>query len=141
MPLASRRSFTIARLANAADVNVETVRYYQRLGLMPTPQRPPGGIRRYTKGDAERLRFIKRAQGMGFTLAETARLLKLNAQRSCRATRQLAATKLQLLDARIEELRTLRRQLARLIAKCDRSQDDTACPVLDQLVLQARSAG
>ena len=70
-------SFTIARLAQSAGVHVETVRYYQRLRLIPRPERPAGGVRRYTSSDAERLRFIKRAQAMGFTLGEMSSLLDL----------------------------------------------------------------
>jgi MerR family mercuric resistance operon transcriptional regulator len=63
------QSYTIGRLAAAAGVHVETIRYYQRSKLVPEPARPAGGVRRYTESDAERLRFIKRAQMMGFTLA------------------------------------------------------------------------
>jgi MerR family transcriptional regulator, mercuric resistance operon regulatory protein len=79
--------------------------------LMPEPTRPPGSIRHYTEedADAERLRFIKRAQAMGFTLAEMTGLLERRQRISCRATRDLAAAKLRLLDARILELRGLRK--------------------------------
>jgi MerR family transcriptional regulator, mercuric resistance operon regulatory protein len=129
----SSASFTIARLASAAGVNIETVRYYQRRGLMPEPQRPPGGVRRYARADAERLRFIRRAQAMGFTLGEIENLLRLRARRSCRATRDLAATKLQLIDRRISELRKLRRELARVVAECDANTQDSVCPAIDRL--------
>ena len=84
--------------------------------LVTEPPRPIGSIRRYTEADADRLRFIKRAQAMGFTLAEITSLITLQARRSCRATRELAATKLRLIDARICELRDLRKELAGLIA-------------------------
>src|SRR5580700_1681549 len=90
-------------------------------------------IRRYTEADADRLRFIKRAQAMGFTLAEITNLITLQARRSCRATRELAATKLHLLDARIRELRDLRNELAGLIAHCDANTQDTQCPVMQRL--------
>jgi MerR family mercuric resistance operon transcriptional regulator len=127
------RPYTIARLAAAAGVHIETIRYYQRLRLVPQPARPFGGIRRYTEADADRLRFIKRAQAMGFTLVEVESLLKLQARRSCHATRELAATKLRLVDARIRELRDLRKELAGLIADCDANTQDAKCPVIQRL--------
>jgi MerR family mercuric resistance operon transcriptional regulator len=127
------RPYTIARLAASACVHVETIRYYQRLKLVPEPPRPLGGVRRYTEADAERLRFIKRAQAMGFTLAEIESLLALQRRRSCRATRELAAAKLGLIDARIRELRHLRKELAGLIADCDANTQDTRCPVIQRL--------
>ncbi len=127
------RPYTIARLAAAAGVHVETIRYYQRLRLVPEPLRPLGGIRRYTEADADRLRFIKRAQAMGFTLVEVGSLLNLQARRSCHATRALAASKLRLVDARIRELADLRKELAGLIADCDENTQDTKCPVIQRL--------
>ena len=127
------QSYTIARLAAAAGVHVETIRYYQRRRLVPEPPRPASGVRRYTDADAERLRFIKRAQAMGFTLAEISNLLRLRSRRSCRATRDLAAAKLQIVDSRIEELRQLRKELAGLIVECDANADETTCPVIERL--------
>jgi MerR family transcriptional regulator, mercuric resistance operon regulatory protein len=129
----THRPFTIAALANNAGVNVETVRYYQRRGLMPVPPRPSGGVRRYADADAERLRFIKRAQAMGFTLEEVKDLLKLRARRSCQAARNLAVTKLHLIEANIRELQQLQSELTQLVAKCDSNADDSRCPVIDQL--------
>ena len=126
-------SYTIARLAGAADVHIETIRYYQRLKLVSEPPRPTGGIRRYSDADAERLRFIKRAQVMGFTLEEIRSLIALQARRSCRATRELAASKLRLVDARIRELRDLRKELAGLVADCDANTQDNQCPVIQRL--------
>ena len=79
------------------------------------------------------MRFIKRAQAMGFTLAEIVSLLALQRRRSCRATRELAAPKLGLIDARIRELRHLRKELAGLIADCDANTQDTRCPVIQRL--------
>jgi len=127
--------YTIARLAAAAGVHVETIRYYQRRKLIPKPIPPLGGVRRYTEADAERLRFIKRAQAMGFTLIEIENLLKLRTRRSCHATRDLAATKLRIVDGRIRELRHLRNELAELIAGCDANSVDSTCPVIERLAL------
>lgn len=132
-------SYTIAELARAADVHLETIRYYQRRGLVPEPPRPPGGIRRYSYADVERLRFIKRAQAMGFTLTEIANLQRLRSRRSCRATRDLAATKLQLVNDRIRELRQLHEDLAQLIAACDANPDEMTCPIIDQFARSGRT--
>jgi MerR family mercuric resistance operon transcriptional regulator len=127
------RIYTIGQLAAEAGVNVETVRYYQRRKLMPEPQRPPGGTRRYDEAAAERLRFIKRAQVMGFALVDVESLLNLRARRSCQKTRDLAVSKLQLVDSQIRELRRLRKELAHLVADCDRNQDEGACPLIERL--------
>lgn len=129
----SHAQYTIAGLAGAAGVNVETVRYYQRRGLMPEPARPLGGVRHYGSSEVARLRFIKRAQGVGFTLAEIETLLRLRARQSCRATRELAAAKLEDMDARIRELRALRKELAVWMADCDANLEETACPVIERL--------
>jgi MerR family transcriptional regulator, mercuric resistance operon regulatory protein len=132
----SNPSLTIGALAAAAGVHVETVRYYQRRGLITEPARPPGGVRRYTADDADRLRFIKRAQAMGFALAEIENLLKLRARRSCRATRELAQAKLNLVTARIRQLRLLRKELVILMADCDTNTEDARCPFMDRLAGQ-----
>lgn len=135
------QTYTIARLAAAAGVHVETIRYYQRLSLIPEPRRPAGGVRRYTDGDAERLRFIKRAQAMGFTLAEISSLLRLRTGGSCRATRELAAAKMQIVDSRIRELGQLRKELGGLIAACDANAEGTNCPVIERLTLATAPRG
>ena len=126
-------SFTIAALASSAGVHIETVRYYQRLRLLSKPARPTRGVRRYTSGDAERLRFIKRAQAMGFTLREMSALLELKDRRSCRATHELAIAKLRAIDAQIRNLRKLRTELAGLVSECASNADDSTCPVIDRL--------
>ena len=129
----SQQSLTIAGLASAAAVNVETIRYYQRRGLIPQPKRPPGGIRRYTIADTERLRFIKRAQLMGFSLEEIKGLLRLRTHPSCSATRELAVRKVEIIDAHIRELRQLRKELVGLVAACDTNAEDSQCPVIERL--------
>ena len=121
------QSLTIGALASAAGVHVETVRYYQRRGLITEPARPRGGVRRCTADDADRLRFIKRAQAMGFALAEVENLLKLRTHRSCRATRELAQAKLDIVTARIRDLH-------------HSNTEDTRCPLMDRLASQ-RSRG
>src|SRR5262244_353866 len=88
-------SVTIGVLADSAGVNVETIRFYQRKCLMPEPRRPQGGIRRYGDADLARLRFIRSAQSLGFSLDEIAELLKLEDGTHCGEARRLAEFRLQ----------------------------------------------
>ena len=125
--------FTIAKLAQAADVNVETVRYYQRRGLLIEPEREHGAIRRYGVADAEQLRFIKRAQSVGFTLEEVSSLLELRSRSCCSATRSMAASKLDIVERRLEELQRLRADLTQWIADCDANASEMDCPVIEHL--------
>ena len=126
-------SLTIGGLAQAAAVNTETVRYYQKRGLLPVPDRVLGGIRRYSAADVEQLRFIKRAQAVGFSLAEILTLLELRAKVCCSATRELALAKVQMIDDRCEELQRMRAELAQWIADCDANDADLTCPVIEHL--------
>jgi MerR family transcriptional regulator, mercuric resistance operon regulatory protein len=129
----SPTSLTISGLAAAAEVSIETVRYYQRRGLLHEPSRPPGGMRRYANAHLDQLRFIRRAQAMGFTLEEIRSLLELRGQNACRATRALAASKLQLIDTNIRELQQLREELAQLVVACDANAEESHCPVIERL--------
>ena len=125
-------SLTIGALAKAANVNVETVRYYQRRGLLREPARPMNGIRRYGVADVSRLRFIKHAQQSGFTLDEVQALLRLSGRPACGASRTLAATKLTAIEERMRMLSRLRRELRAWIAACDANSGDN-CPALEKL--------
>ena len=127
------QSFTIGRLAAAAGVHVETVRFYQRRRLLAEPRRTHGQVRRYSDADADQLRFINRAQSVGFTLAEIQALLALRSRKSCRATRALAATKLQFVEDRLRDLRRLKIELTQWIAACDSNTQDSSCPAIDRL--------
>lgn len=123
-------SMTIARLAEAGGVGVETVRYYQRRGLMVEPQRPGGsGFRSYGEEDVRRLRFIRQAQVAGFTLEEIGELLALDATDDRERARELARTRIAMLDARIAEMRSARDALARLANACA-SGPAGPCPIL-----------
>ena len=124
---------TIGRLALCAGVNVETIRYYQRLKLLPEPPKPPGGVRRYSEDAVSRVRFIKRAQELGFSLAEIGRLMRLGDPQSCGEARSLAAEKLALVDSRLADLRRLRGTLTALIGRCDRARGKVACPIIESL--------
>ena len=112
---------------------METVRYYQRRGLMREPTRPIGSVRRYSDDDVKRIRFIKRAQHLGFTLEEITSLLKLEDGRSCRETEKLAEQKLALVEARIADLKRLRKTLKELIGRCEAGRGRVACPIIDTL--------
>jgi MerR family mercuric resistance operon transcriptional regulator len=129
-------SLTIGRLAESAQVNVETVRYYQRRGLMREPARPTGSVRRYSNDDVRRIRFIKRAQQLGFTLDEITNLLKLEDGRSCRETEQLAQQKLSLVEARITDLQRLRKTLRDLIGRCESGRGRITCPIIESLIAE-----
>ena len=127
-------STTIAGLARAGDVGVETVRYYQRRGLLGTPERPGGsasggGVRRYGPEDVRRLRFIRSAQAAGFTLDEVAELLALDATEDRPRARSMARERIAALDARIAELETARNALRRLARECGAS-DAGPCPII-----------
>jgi MerR family mercuric resistance operon transcriptional regulator len=128
---------TIGRLAKEAGVNVETIRYYQRRGLLKEPAKPMGSHRRYSFAEARRVRFIKRAQQLGFTLDEVTTLLALEDGRSCRETRWLAEQKLAVIDRRIEDLSRMRGLLQTLVAQCGTGASQRACPIITTLMADA----
>lgn len=119
---------TIGTLAAAADVGVETVRFYQRRGLLETPTRD-GGMRRYGSEDLRRLRFVKQAQAAGFTLKEIGDLLDLNSTDDRKRARELAQARIEALDARISELGRARDSLERLARECGEGSAGP-CPIL-----------
>lgn len=129
---------TIGRLARAAGVNIETIRYYQRRGLLATPRKPPGGVRSYVPDTLVRLRFIKRAQELGFTLREIADLLKLG-DGSCKEARALAERRLGDIKSRIHDLQSMSHTLSNLIQAC-RSGDQPPCPIITSLENDARQS-
>jgi MerR family mercuric resistance operon transcriptional regulator len=122
---------TIGKLAAAAGVGVETVRYYQRRGLLAQPDRAAlyGGVRRYGEDDVQRLRFIRAAQGAGFTLEQIGELLALDAVDDRARARALAAEQIATLDARIDALTGARDALARLASDCAKGGAGR-CPIL-----------
>ena len=125
---------TIAGLAREGDVGVETIRYYQRRGLLDTPDRPinsgsGGGIRRYGPEDVRRLRFIRSAQGASFTLEQIGELLALDATDDRARARELASERITVLDAKIEELERVRASLRHLAHECGNGSAGP-CPIL-----------
>jgi MerR family transcriptional regulator, mercuric resistance operon regulatory protein len=123
---------TIGRIARAAGVNSETIRYYQRRGLVSLPPKRARGFRYYTPATASRVRFIKRAQALGMSLKEVQRLLKLDAKGACTENRSLAVAKLALVEKKLLDLAKLRDVLRSLVAACDQPHG-TSCPIIKQL--------
>jgi MerR family mercuric resistance operon transcriptional regulator len=123
---------TIGHIAQAAGVNVETVRYYQRRGLVSLPPKRVRGFRYYPSETASRVRFIKRAQALGMSLKEVQRLLKLDAKGACKENRSLAVAKLALVEKKLSELARLRDVLRDLVAACDQPHG-ASCPIIEQL--------
>ena len=125
---------TIGRLADAAGVNVETIRYYQRRGLLDEPAKPLGGHRRYPVDMVKRLRFIKRAQALGFTLSEVGGLLTLDESCACAETRARAARKLALIEQKMADLVVMQQLLGELVQQCDAGDGGTICPIIEALI-------
>ena len=115
-------TMTIGRLAKVAGVNVETIRYYQRRGLIGEPRKPPGGHRRYTETVLRQVAFIRRAQQLGFTLEEIGRLLEMCGSPEQGEAVSIAEQRRAVVDSRIGELERMRTELDRLIAACRKSK-------------------
>lgn len=130
---------TIGGIARAASVNVETVRYYERIGLLSRPPRAQGTFRRYPAEALQRIRFIKRAQWLGFSLEEVALLLSLAEKGRCWDTRALGEAKLGLLRRRLEDLADAQRVLEALVAQCSEPYGSD-CPLINALLGENQSA-
>lgn len=124
---------TIGAFARAAGVNVETIRFYQLKGLLPTPDKPFGGIRRYGLDDVARMRFIKAAQRLGFSLDEIGELLQLEDGTHCREAARLAATKLADIRAKLADLSQMEAALSRLVDECHTHRRQVSCPLIAAL--------
>jgi len=124
---------TIGRLASAAGVNVETVRYYQRIGLIREPAAPVAGYRKYSLQVAEDIKFIKRAQGLGFSLKEIADLLEIG-DGHCLDVRLRAEEKRDRIEDQIRDLQVLRDTLSQLINECKSGNNQQHCPIVETLL-------
>lgn len=127
-------SMTIGQLAVAAGVNVETVRYYQRRELLAVPKREAGSIARYPESALTRLRFIKRAQTLGFSLDDVQVLLSLDDGQACSSARELGERKLADVRERIHTLHALEEALQGLVASCSSTKRKVSCPLIDALM-------
>lgn len=127
------KELTIGQVADSAGVNVETIRYYQRRGLLEEPLKPQRGHRRYPPETVKHIRFIKRAQALGFTLEEVAALLTLEAACACAETRALAAHKVDVIEKKLSDLSAMRDALAGLVRQCDAGEPAQGCPIIQVL--------
>lgn len=126
------RPMTIGKLARAAGVGVETIRFYQREGLLVEPPKPLSGYRLYAPEVVDRLRFIQRAKALGFTLAEIRELLELG-DGCCDRTQALAEHKLALVRAKMRDLNAMAEALETALGACLANPDSTACPLIQAL--------
>lgn len=123
----------ISAFAAAAGVNVETIRFYQRKGLLPRPRRAYSSIRRYGAADVARVKFVKSAQRLGFSLQEIAGLLALDDGTHCAEARVVAEQKLEDVRAKLDDLRRIEAVLARLVQRCRTSRGTITCPLIGAL--------
>lgn len=124
---------TIGVFASEADVNVETIRFYQRKGLVREPQRAYGSIRRYNGADVARVKFVKAAQRLGFTLGEIAELLKLEDGTHCSEAARLGTARLADVRARLTDLARMEIALSELLGACNAQSGRISCPLIDAL--------
>ncbi len=128
-------TLTIGKLAKRADVNIETIRYYERRGLIPKPRRRESGYREYSDETTKRILFIKRAKDLGFSLKEINELLslKLDPRTSCSEVRKKAEIKIEDIEGKIKTLRKMKKALLKLTMVCSGSGPVSECPILEAL--------
>lgn len=126
-------TFTIGAFAQAAGVNVETIRFYQRKGLLLEPDKPYGSIRRYGVVDVNRVRFVKSAQHLGFSLDEIAQLLRLDDGTHCEEASRMAEHKLKNVREKLCDLARMEVVLSQLVCACHASQGTVSCPLIASL--------
>lgn len=127
------QNLTISFLAKAAGVNLETIRFYQRRGLLPLRDKPYGSIRRYGEADVARVRFVKSAQRLGFSLDEIAELLKLDDGTHCDEVSHLAEHKLKSVREKIAALARMEAVLSELVCACHTRNSNVSCPLIASL--------
>ena len=135
------QKLTIGKLASAAEVGIDTVRFYERAGLLKRPQRTPAGYRLYTDSDVTRLRFIRRGKALGFSLEDIGELLRLNdggGRRS--AVRALAEQRLKEIEQKLSELGHMRDTLRHLVHACHGDGSIAGCPIIEAVRPEQRSA-
>lgn len=133
MTSAAARPLTIGRLAKAAQVGVETIRYYQGRGLLPVP-RASGAVRHYPPALVDRIGFIKRAQGLGFSLQEISTLLDLADGRNRRAVQAVTTARLEQIRAKLADLTRMRDALDELLERCVATGHTQPCPIIEVLM-------
>jgi Hg(II)-responsive transcriptional regulator len=126
----------IGQLARSVGVNVETVRYYQRIQLLEVPKKPYGSTRSYSDADLQRLSFIRRAQQLGFSLEDIRKLLRLSSS-DCQQVEELAAEQLKVVQAKLKQLHTIESTLAQTVEQCVGRKDNQRCPIIETLTAQS----
>lgn len=136
------RGLGIGKMSCETGVNIETIRYYERIGIMPDPGRTPGGNRQYRLEDLKRLTFIKRSRDLGFSIEEIRALLQMVDRRdfTCAEVRRLTIEHLAAVKRKIAHLRRLERALGSMVRECAKG-DVPDCPIIDTLFEQPMAAG
>ncbi len=129
----ANKPFTIGTLAKQAGINIETVRFYQRRGLLAEPEKPLGGVRCYNESHVRRIQFIKHGQTLGFSLAEIEELLSLEDGQHCCEAQEIALRKLVLIRDRIASLQKMETALSDLVRRCTDNQSSVTCPIIATL--------
>jgi MerR family mercuric resistance operon transcriptional regulator len=130
----AEKPLSIGALAQSSGVPIETIRYYERIGLLPTPHRSPSGYRAYTADEVRRLSFVRRARELGFSLSEVRALLGLAAQpgATCAEVRDLAAGHVEEIRRKVHDLKAMQRVLDEMIGRCERGESPD-CPIIHAL--------
>ena len=126
----------IGQLARSIGVNVETIRYYQRIDLIDLPAKPYGGYRSYNDRDLQRLRFIRGAQRLGFSLEDIRALLELSSS-DCQRVQKLALEKLDLVKGKLRQLRKIESALTKTIQQCTQRRASEGCPIIETLAAES----
>jgi Hg(II)-responsive transcriptional regulator len=132
MPNPASQTLTIGHLARSAGVGVETIRYYQQRGLLPTPE-AAGAYRRYPVQLGERIRFVKRAQELGFSLEEISELLRLEDGADRHSIRRIANERLEQIQAKLDDLHRMKATLSHLVHECEHTSKGLPCPIIGTL--------
>lgn len=130
------KTMTVGQLAKKVQINIETVRYYERRGLLPEPIRSESRYRQYTENDVARILFIKRAKELGFTLKEISELLslKIDSETTCGDVKKLSESKIANVEEKIRDLQKIKKKLEELVILCDQENASTSeCPILEAL--------
>ncbi|MEX6634417.1 MerR family transcriptional regulator [Hyphococcus lacteus] len=129
----SDNQITIGRLSNSTGVNIETIRYYEKIGILPIPHRSAGGHRLYNRFESDRLKFIRRCRKLGFSLDEVRTLLRVgDDQFSCDTVKKITENQIKSIRTRIRDLRKLEKRLVELADQCN-TNDNTSCPMINAL--------
>ena len=131
---------TTSELAKQGGINLESIRFYEKQGLLPKPPRTTSGYRIFQPDSVRRVRFIKRAQGLGFSLREIKELLALRSDSSCAHVRERADAKMNDIEQKIRDLQRMKKSLSGLLVKCPGRGPSSECPIMDCLQSEPRKA-